>query len=93
MGRQMLPFALLTLAAASFWLPPFWMQIAVSLQAMFYLLAAIDRWIPDRWTLKGLSSPARTFVTFMMAALAAASYFFVPSSRFWKESKAARVGS
>jgi cellulose synthase/poly-beta-1,6-N-acetylglucosamine synthase-like glycosyltransferase len=93
LGRQMLPFALLALAAASFWLPPFWMQLAVSPQAMFYALAAIDRWIPDRWPVKSLSSPARTFVTFMMAALAATSYFFVPSSRFWKESKAARVGS
>ena len=56
-------------------------------------MAAIDPWIPDRWVLKSLTSPVRTFVAFMAAALAAVSFFFLPSSQFWSETKAARVGS
>jgi cellulose synthase/poly-beta-1,6-N-acetylglucosamine synthase-like glycosyltransferase len=93
LGRLLLPFALLAILAASFWLPPFWSLPAISLQAIFYALAAIDPWIADRWALKRLSSPARTFAVLMMAALASISFFFVPSSRFWKESKAARMRS
>jgi cellulose synthase/poly-beta-1,6-N-acetylglucosamine synthase-like glycosyltransferase len=91
LGRLLLPFALLAMAAASFWLPVFWAKLALGLQGIFYALAAIDRWIPDRWMLKGLTSPIRTFVAFMAAALAAVSFFFVPSSRFWTETKAVPV--
>jgi cellulose synthase/poly-beta-1,6-N-acetylglucosamine synthase-like glycosyltransferase len=92
-GRLLLPFALAALAVASFGLPIFWANVALTLQCMFYLLAGIDRWIPEHWPLKSFSSPARTFVAFMFAALAAVSFFFVPSSRFWSETKPARVGS
>jgi cellulose synthase/poly-beta-1,6-N-acetylglucosamine synthase-like glycosyltransferase len=83
LGRQLLPFALLAVLASSFWLPPFWARLALSLQAVFYALALIDFRIPDRWLLKRLSSPIRTFVTLMIAALRSLSYFFVPSNRFW----------
>jgi cellulose synthase/poly-beta-1,6-N-acetylglucosamine synthase-like glycosyltransferase len=86
-GRLLLPFALAAMAAASFWLPAFWANLALGSQALFYALAGIDRWIPDRWMLKSLTSPIGTFVAFMAAALAAVSFFFVPSSRFWKETK------
>ena len=91
-GRLLLPFALIAVAAASFWLPGFWAKPALGLQAAFYALAGMDPWIPDRWLLKSLTSPIRTFVTFMAAALAAVAYFVLPSSRFWGETKAARVG-
>jgi cellulose synthase/poly-beta-1,6-N-acetylglucosamine synthase-like glycosyltransferase len=90
-GRLLLPFSLLAMAVASFWLPDFWANLALGLQGIFYGLAAIDRWIPDRWMLKSLTSPIRTFVAFMAAALAAVSFFFVPSSRFWREAKSAPV--
>jgi cellulose synthase/poly-beta-1,6-N-acetylglucosamine synthase-like glycosyltransferase len=92
-GRLLLPFALLALAVASFWLPDFWARLALGLQGGFYALAGIDRWVPDRWLLKSLTSPVATFVAFMAAALAAVSFFFLPSSRFWSETKAARAGS
>jgi cellulose synthase/poly-beta-1,6-N-acetylglucosamine synthase-like glycosyltransferase len=92
LGRLLLPFALVALAATSFWLPVFWGKLALGLQAVFYALAGIDPWIPDRWLLKNLTSPLRTFVAFMAAALAAVSFFFLSSSRFWSETKAARLG-
>jgi poly-beta-1,6-N-acetyl-D-glucosamine synthase len=93
LARLLLPFALLALAATSFWLPGLWAKLAIAVQAMLYAMAGIDPWIPDRWVLKSLTSPVRTFVAFMAAALAAVSFFFLPSSRFWSETKAARVGS
>ncbi len=93
LGRLLLPFALLAISATSFFLPPVWARLALGVQIAVYGLALVDLWIPENWPLKGLTSPVRTFVALMVAALAAVSYFFVPSSRFWKESKAARVGS
>jgi cellulose synthase/poly-beta-1,6-N-acetylglucosamine synthase-like glycosyltransferase len=92
-ARLLLPFALVAAAVASFWLPVLWAKLVLLVQGLFYGLAAVDPWIPDRWRLKSLTSPIRTFVAFMAAALAAVSFFFVPSSRFWSETKPARVGS
>jgi hypothetical protein len=47
------------------------------------LLASLDRWIPRRFPLKRLSSPARTFLLMNAASLAAPVVFFTPSSRLW----------
>lgn len=84
LGRLLLPFALIGLAVASFGLPRPWALAALGAQLAGYGLAALDSWIPAGWLLKRLSSPARTFVVMMLAALCAVQVFFVPPRKLWK---------
>ena len=90
LGRLVLPFALLLLAASSFGLPPLWAKLALSGQALFYGLAVIDPWIPAKFPLKRLSSVIHTFVVLMLASLCAISIFVVPPRSLWKETRAVR---
>jgi len=83
-GRLLMPYALLVLALASFFLPAPWALIAVCAQALFYLLAAADPLVPQGFALKRLTSPVNTFVTMMIAAVRAVSVFFVPPRSLWK---------
>ncbi len=94
LGRLLLPYALLLAAVSSFWLPGAWAPLAVGGQAVFYGLAAVDRWIPAGLAVKRLSSLCRTFVVLMAAAFCAGSILFVPAGALWKETRveAAREG-
>jgi poly-beta-1,6-N-acetyl-D-glucosamine synthase len=85
LGRLLLPFALLAALVASFGLPTPWRELALAGQAGMYALAVVDPWLPDGFVLKKLSSPVRTFVTLMFAALCAASFFFRSSDQFWSQ--------
>ena len=85
LGRLLLPFALLTVAASSFALPVPWGRAALAAQAGFYGLAAVDGWIPERSGLKRVTSIVRTWVGMMAAAASAASIAFRPSVSFWAE--------
>jgi poly-beta-1,6-N-acetyl-D-glucosamine synthase len=85
LARVAMPFALLTMAAASFYLPAPWAVPAMAAQLLFYLLAIVDRWIPNGSIWKRISSPARTFTVLMAAALVAMCILFVPAGRLWKE--------
>jgi hypothetical protein len=89
LGRLAMPYALVALAASSLYLPGIWMPLAVAPQAIFYGLAAADRWVPQTFLLKPVSSPARTFVVMMAAAVCALSVFFVSPQSLWKETKIA----
>lgn len=89
LGRLLLPFALLLLAIAGFGLPGVWAPAAVGAQAAFYLLAAVDAWIPASWPLKRISSLARTFVVLMAASLCAVAIFFVPPRKLWAKTPVA----
>ncbi len=86
-GRLAMPYALVALAASSLYLPGRWMALAAGGQAIFYGLAAADRWVPQTFLLKPVSSPARTFVVMMAAAVCALSVFFVSPQSLWKETK------
>ncbi|HTB13813.1 MAG TPA: glycosyltransferase family 2 protein [Bryobacteraceae bacterium] len=88
-GRLLLPWCLIALAIASFWLPDPWRWLLLACQAVTYLLAAIDLLVPSG-PLKYLSSPARTFVTMMIAALRALSVFVIPARSLWKVTSASR---
>jgi hypothetical protein len=88
LGRLLLPQALLLLAAATFGLPDFWRNLALAGQLAFYSMAAFDILVPERWMLKRISSPVRTFVVLMAAAFCAMSILFCPSRVFWKEATA-----
>jgi len=84
LGRLLLPWLLMTLFAASAFLPDPWRLFALAAQIGFYALAMLDRWLPACFPLKVLSSPAHTFVVLMAAAVCGLSIFFVPPRRLWK---------
>ena len=46
LGRLLLPYAFLLMAASGFWLPRPWAEAAVGGQLVLYGLAAVDHWIP-----------------------------------------------
>jgi biofilm PGA synthesis N-glycosyltransferase PgaC len=86
-GRLAIPFFLILIAISTFGLPQPFLQIALAGQALFYFIALLDRWIPQGSAVKMLSSPVRTFVVLMGAALMGLSIFFVPPRKLWKETK------
>lgn len=86
-GRLLLPFGLLAMAASCFWLPGIWASLAISAQGLFYGLALLDSWVPDSRRFKPLTSTPRTFVVLMAASLCAVSIFFVPPRTLWKETR------
>lgn len=83
LGRLLLPWALLAAAGATFAMP-WWAAVPAGIaQAAFYGIAALDGMIAQRSRWKRLSSPARTFVVLMTAALCAASILFRDPRSFW----------
>ena len=86
-GRLILPFALIAVAASSFGLPKPWREILLILQAVFYGLALIDPLIPERIPVKRISSLIRTFVVLLASALCGIAVFFVPAQRLWRETR------
>jgi len=87
-ARLFLPWLLIALAASSFGLPDPWRIAALSIQALFYAMAAIDGVIPAGVPFKRISSPARTFVMMMLAAIRGLAVFFVPPRSLWKVTSA-----
>lgn len=88
LGRLLLPWALVTAAISSFFLPPGWREAAIAAQTAVYAFALADTLTPERFPLKRLTSPVRTFVVLMAAALCGVSIFFVPQKALWKETRA-----
>src|SRR5271157_3602545 len=84
-GRIVIPYCLIAIALATIGLPPFWRALAAWGQVVFYGLAALDPLVPDRFPLKKLTSPIRTFVVLMAASLAAVRVYFVTPTSLWKE--------
>lgn len=87
LARLLLPWALLLAGVSSFFLRPPFQWIALGGQAAFYLLAALDPWIPQGSFPKRLSSVVRTFSVLMLATLAAVSVFFVRPQNLWRETR------
>ena len=86
-GRLLLPHALIVMAVSSFVLTGVWSEVAVGAQAGFYLCSGVDRWIPERWLLKPLTSAARTFVVLMAAAFCAIPSFLFGGLDLWTETR------
>ena len=84
-ARLLVPWCLIGMAIASFGMPEPFRAIALTGQVLFYLAAVMDPAVPARSALKRLTSPIRTFVTLMAAALVAIRIFFVPPRSLWKE--------
>jgi cellulose synthase/poly-beta-1,6-N-acetylglucosamine synthase-like glycosyltransferase len=84
-GRIVIPYCMIAIALATIGLPPPWRALAAWGQVVFYGLAVLDPLMPDRFPLKKLTSPIRTFVVLMAASLAAVRVYFVTPTSLWKE--------
>lgn len=84
LGRLLVPFALIGMAVSSVWLPRPWSSVALGAQAVFYLLALVEPWLPQALPGRRIASVIRTFVVLMAASLCAVSIFFVPAQKLWK---------
>ncbi|MEP6714350.1 MAG: glycosyltransferase family 2 protein [Terriglobia bacterium] len=83
-ARLLLPWIVLAIAAVTFGLPQPWMLWALIPQLVFYLLAAIDGWVPPGSLPKRLTSLARTVVSLLAASIFAMRIFFVPPRDLWR---------
>jgi len=87
-GRLMLPWAILAMLGFTAALPwENWRIFLLTDEGMLLALALIDRWVPARWQLKRLSSPASTFLLMNVASLAAVAVFFVSPQTLWKPTR------
>jgi len=59
----------------------------VGAQAGFYLCFGVDRWIPEHWLVKPVTSSARTFVVLMAAAFCAVPSFLFGGLDLWTETR------
>lgn len=87
-ARLLLPWLLIVLAGASFFLPVPWREILLAGQAAFYGLALVDVWISGPRIIKRLSSSAHTFLVMMFATLGGLSVLFIPPRTLWKVNSA-----
>ena len=92
-GRLVLPWAILLIFGATLALPAssFRSSMAGGDLALI-VLALADRFVPRRFPLKRLSSPARTFLAMNAASLAAPAVFFTPASRLWVPTRVKMTG-
>ena len=87
-GRLVLPWTLLVIFIATFFLPSAsWRNTLLLNEALLFVLAALDHFVPKGFRLKRISSPARTFLVMNAAAMAAVVVFFVPASRLWSPTR------
>ena len=89
-GRLVLPWAILLAIGFTAALPREYGRTFLLLdETALVVLALLDRWIPLKFPLKRLTSPARTFIVMNAASLAAAAVFFVPAQKLWKTTRVA----
>jgi hypothetical protein len=87
LARLVMPWAIIVAGIASFGLPSPWRFLAIGTQAVGYMLAMADAWLPANFPLKRLTSPVRTFAVLMTASLCALAILFVPARVLWKETR------
>jgi biofilm PGA synthesis N-glycosyltransferase PgaC len=91
-GRLLLPFGLVAMGISSFWMPSPWWAWAIGSQVAFYLLALADLLVPESSTLKRISSPVRTFVVLMIAAVVALKILYVSPRSLWSPTRTGAIG-
>ncbi len=92
LARLVLPFAMLLIAFTSFYLEEPWRAAALAAQAVFYVAALVDLWIPDGAAAKRLTAGARSFLVLMAAALCGALVLLRPPGEIWKETRVRPAG-
>lgn len=88
LARLLLPWLLLALALSSLLVEAWARPWLLAPQLGCYFLAVADGWIPAGNPLKKVSSPLRTFVVMMIAAMLAVQVFFVSPRSLWKVTSA-----
>lgn len=83
-GRLMLPWLLLAMFVASFFLPQPWATLITGAQLAVLLLALVGPSIPSPKPLRRVSSVLHTFLVLMWAAACAISILFRPADSLWK---------
>jgi cellulose synthase/poly-beta-1,6-N-acetylglucosamine synthase-like glycosyltransferase len=84
LARLVLPWAILLVVASTLALPASsFRSWLIASDLVFILIALIDRFIPNGFPLKRISSPARTFIAMNAASFAAPVVFFIPPARLW----------
>jgi cellulose synthase/poly-beta-1,6-N-acetylglucosamine synthase-like glycosyltransferase len=87
-GRLVLPWAILVIFFSTLALPPSsWRSFLLFDECILLGLAAFDRFMPAKFPLKRLTSPARTFVAMNAAALLAVLVFFVSPAVLWRPTR------
>jgi|SRR5579872_614514 len=87
-ARLVLPWAILLIGIGTLALPasPFRTFLLVD-DLAFVMIAVLDRFIPDWFPLKRISSPARTFLVMNLAALLSLAVFFIPPETLWRPTR------
>lgn len=87
-GRLVLPWAILLILLSTLALPfSAWRSFLLVDECVLLGMAAFDRFVPAKFPLKKLTSPARTFVAMNAAALLAVLVFFVPPESLWRPTR------
>jgi cellulose synthase/poly-beta-1,6-N-acetylglucosamine synthase-like glycosyltransferase len=89
-GRLALPWLALAALVSAFWLASPWREAALGSAVVFLTLACVDSLLPQRSTLKRITSPARTILVMLAASFCSISVFLVSPQSLWKRT---RVGS
>ena len=87
LARLVMPWALVTAALATPFLPVPWRLWLGGAQAVVYLLALLDPVLPNAFPLKRITSPLRTFLVLMAASLFAVCILFLPPRMLWRETR------
>jgi hypothetical protein len=58
--------------------------------ALFYALGLLDLVVPQKFILKRVTSPLRSFLVMCAASFLGAAVFFVPPQRLWKVTTVSR---
>jgi cellulose synthase/poly-beta-1,6-N-acetylglucosamine synthase-like glycosyltransferase len=89
-GRLLLPYTLLGVTFSAFGLPAPWRPGVLAALALFYALGLLDLVVPQKFILKRVTSPIRSFLVMCAASFLAAAVFFVPPQRLWKVTTVSR---
>jgi len=84
LSRLVLPWSIVGTIIGTLLLPDSairWSLLAA--EALCFLLALLDRFVPLKVPLKRLSSPARTFLEMNVASIAGLAVFFIEPTRLW----------
>jgi hypothetical protein len=83
-GRLLLPWLSIGLFISSFGLPTPWNWLVPGFQLVLLGFAVLDGRVSQHSKLKKISSPARTFLVFMIATIQGLRVLFVPPHTLWK---------
>ncbi len=87
-GRLVLPWAILLILLSTIALPgSSERNFLLFDESMLLLLAVLDRFVPRKFPLKRLTSPARTFLAMNAAALLAILVFLVRTESLWRSTR------